>query len=59
MKMAKKGFSKDLLFLMVGLVIVLGILFYVLGYKVREGFYAAKATKTTKTKAAKTKAAKK
>lgn len=41
MKMAKKGFkfSKDLLFLMGGLVIVLGILFYVIGYKVREGFY--------------------
>ena len=38
--MAKKGFkfSKDLIFLMGGLVIVLGILFYVLGYKVREGF---------------------
>ena len=39
MKMAKKGFkfSKDLLFLMVGLMIVLGILFYVTG--LREGFY--------------------
>ena len=41
MKMAKKGFSKDLLFLMLGLVIVLGILFYVLGS--REGFYQSAA----------------
>lgn len=51
--MAKKGFkfSKDLLFLMGGLMIVLGILFYVIGYKVREGFY--ETTKlTTQEKAA-------